>query len=311
VKRSSFSAAAPLQRISIRVGRSAGLAPRIAIRRPRALGFWRVTVGFPRLASTRLASGRPCFSRMPVWTTHHPFASSLRRHVTPLACASASLARDRPLTPKQSAPCGHYGQTRHDRPDPRTLSSDRAPLLRFSSPSAYVSRVARTPKAAGLRNIPLRRFAPAAPAHCREPRSAACRPCGFSLLAKSRPAQLDLADVRGGSFDRRQRVARPTPLVVSPPVTHSSIDRTRLPSSAIRRTGAVGVTDAHASRPDPSNRALPLAISSPEPGHAPTRPLARCSATRCSGCRTALPDEGPSLTVTVRRRSWGFCPSQV
>jgi len=128
-----------------------------------------------------------------------------------------------------------------------------------------------------------------------EPRSAACRPCGFSLLAKSRSAQLDLADVRGGSFDRRKRVARTAHFVLRAPVTHSSIDRTRLPSSAIRRTGAVGVTDAHASRPDPSNRALPLAISSPEPGHAPTRPLARCSATRRSGHRTALPDEGSSL----------------
>jgi len=46
---------------------------------------------------------------------------------------------------------------------------------------------------------------------------------------------------------------------------------------------------------DPANQALPLAISSPEPGHAPTRPLARCSATRRSGHRTALPDEGSSL----------------
>jgi hypothetical protein len=36
---------------------------------------------------------------------------------------------------------------------------------------------------------------------------------------------------------------------------------------------------------DPPCRALPLLVAPSDPGHAPTRPLARCSATRSSGCR--------------------------
>jgi hypothetical protein len=62
--------------------------------------------------------------RVPTRTTHHPFSrrhcgvTSSSRHI---ACASTSLARDRPLAPKQSADVGHYGRTRHDRPGPRLL----------------------------------------------------------------------------------------------------------------------------------------------------------------------------------------------
>jgi len=70
------------------------------------------------------------------------------------------------------------------------------------------------------------------------------------------------------------------------------------------------------------------AISPPEPGHAPTRPLARCSATRCSG-RSARPSRtrdsslwrgdfavvrlGSRLHAGLARPAalLGFCPSQV
>jgi len=86
---------------------------------------------------------------------------------------------------------------------------------------------------------------------------------------------------------------------------------------AIHRAGDAGETGLLTLTTDPTNRALPLAISPPEPGHAPTRPLARCSATRgLRHFRAAQPDEGsfpqshgkissfPCFGL-ARRRSWG------
>jgi len=53
-------------------------------------------------------------------------------------------------------------------------------------------------------------------------------------------ASLELADVRDGSFDHRQRAG------AFSPATHSSIDRTRFPLSSIRGAGAIGETGPHA-----------------------------------------------------------------
>jgi len=122
----------------------------------------------------------------------------------------------------------------------------------------------------------------------------------------------------------------------APPVTLSSIEKTRSPVvfRSAARVGSVKPTRLRASRSRRTRRSERFSlhaalISPPGPGHAPTRPLARCSATRCTRsvarpCRT----RGPSLYVIgrptdqsvafapatrclVRRRSWGSDPSQV
>jgi hypothetical protein len=204
----------------------------------------------------------------------------------------------RPRPPARTEPIGqsgHYGRTRHDRPDPRTVSSDQAPLLRLGplQRTSAVSRALRRRPAFGTSRFGV----------SRSPRPRIVANLGRRRVAlavfrcwRNRARHSSMRRTFGVGRSIVANVSRaPHIFVLRAPVTHSSIDRTRLPSSAIRRTGAVGVTDAHASRPDPLHRALPLAISSSEPGHAPTRPLARCSATRRSGCRTALPDEGSSL----------------
>jgi hypothetical protein len=184
-------------------------------------------------------------------------ASSLRRHTSSrhIACASMSLTRDRPLTPKQSADVGHYGRTRHDRPGPRLLGRIRhlsrglLPLQRTSA----ASRLAR--KAAGPADVPASALL-ASPARAPPGQSPARTSVTAAQVALAvfhtlfdgpRSGTARTADGRGGSFDRRQRAPRACLRHVR--ATHSSIEKTRLPSSSIRRTGGVGVTDAaHASR---------------------------------------------------------------
>ena len=87
----------------------------------------------------------------------------------------------------------------------------RAPLLRFRVPfSTPRPRRALFPKAAGLRTCPAPAFGlRLPPALTRGPRSAMLRPCGFPLCGKMSAASLDPRTFGSGSFDRRERVARP------------------------------------------------------------------------------------------------------
>jgi len=130
----------------------------------------------------------------------HPVS---RRHCGAVARLPASR-RPRPRPPCRTEPIGrlgHYGQTRHDRPDP-SLWRESGTSPEVWSPSAHISRVARSlPKAAGLRTCPASAFSLCAfrPRFGTGPRSACARPCGFSLFDKINAASLDPADVRGGS----------------------------------------------------------------------------------------------------------------
>jgi hypothetical protein len=177
------------------------------------------------------------------------------------------------------------------------------------------SRRALAPEAAGLRTYPAAAFTPAPSARARfaGPRSACVRPCGFSLLRRDRRG-VARSGGRSGWVVRSSLTCRADSLATRlcvPTVSRSRVRRSRrrdprrLP---VRRAGAVGVADsscfalfvsrflhcapARSRRTRRSERYLYAAsISPPEPGHAPTRPLARCSATRRSGSHAALPDE--------------------
>jgi hypothetical protein len=109
--------------------------------------------GDPRSDVLRLAnlivtfafgSTRPCWLRpsrlvqnVPPGTSHPLFfvPSAASRS---FACASASSSRDRPDPPEAIDRPGHYEWTRHHRPDGR-FASHRAPLMRFSTPTALAS----------------------------------------------------------------------------------------------------------------------------------------------------------------------------
>jgi hypothetical protein len=124
-------------------------------------------------------------------------------------------------------------------------------------------------------------------------------------------------------------------------VRRSRIRRSRRRNShrlLVRCAGDVGVADSSfvTRRHGPvRSSALRREDLAARPGHAPTRPLARCSATTARGFRAALPGEWffplphaaharlpaitsptlcvcPPLQFLARRRSWGsLCPSQV
>jgi hypothetical protein len=111
-RRSSSSAAAPLQRLTIDVRRSA----RTCVRpdsTPMRFQLAACDPCDPRLAPALLAwaglaieCGCHCGDALPVLASH-----SQRRHVWCAAspCASAFVARDRPIQPKQSADAGTAG----------------------------------------------------------------------------------------------------------------------------------------------------------------------------------------------------------
>lgn len=134
------------------------------------------------------------------------------------ACASASLSAtarphrsNRAVRELRANPLAHLF-TRPARP--RLSFDGRAPLLRFSSPTAHVSRVARLVRGGQPSDaFPLRRFAaclgpvPKVDQRRRSPLRF------FSLLASLRATSLEPADVRDGSFDRRQPVPEARALV--------------------------------------------------------------------------------------------------
>jgi len=231
-----------------------------------------------------------------------------RRHLRGFACASASSPAtahphrsNRPNWALRANPL-------RDRPDLLHQVDDRAPLLRFV-PLQHTSAASRCPWRPATRRS---RFGISPPARAPSRGSGMRRrsPLRFFAFHVIKTASLELADVRDGSFDHRQRAG------AFSPATHSSIDRTRVPLSSIRPAGAIGETGPHALTRDPASSSAAASISRPDAGHAPTRPFARCSATRRSGHRGpagrgVLPSYGKLLQAPsraswlVRRRSWG------
>jgi hypothetical protein len=192
----------------------------------------------------------------------------------------------------------------------------RAPLLRFRVPfSTRRPRRALVPKAAGLRTCPAPAFdVPARPrSHATDLRTANVSPLRFSALpARSSRRRSIRWTLRGQSCDSAfSRVACDA-------IKRTEPCRLELPSSSVRRAGAVGETDSsHVARTlaaDPPTelsllRRLDLAA---RVGHAPTRPLRAAFRYPLPGaiarpCRTrrSFP------RGLVRRRSWGSFPSQV
>jgi len=238
------------------------------------------------------------------------------------------VRRPRPPDPAEAiGRCGYCGRTHHDRPGHRNPGAPlRAPLLRFSSPSAQFSRVARCSGwQPAIRTIPLRPFrVRRARAMC-EPSSAYAVPLRVFAVSEIGSGIARLMDeCRGGSFDRRQR-AVPQSSVFE--YRWSRIRRSRRRDPRRHRhvaPSAAGVTDprARGASSQVSHAAVgdcvltvASAISPLEPGHAPTRPLARCSATRRSSHPRPSRTRGSSLFSAVatrwshpplvRRRSWG------
>jgi hypothetical protein len=136
------------------------------------------------------------------------------------------------------------------------------------------------------------------------PRSAGVRPCGFSLLRRDRRG-VARSGGHSGWVVRSSLTCRTVALVrVCTIASRSRVHRSRrrdprrLP---VRRAGGVGVADSSFALPHARGGPVgpsafhAASISPPKPGHAPTRPLARCSATRCSGLTRPCRTRGPSL----------------
>lgn len=178
---------------------------------------------------------------MPPWT-HSP-VRVVRRRQHGCAC---SPWRPHPRPPGRAeaiGQTGNYGRARHDRPD-ETHALHRAPLLRFFVPSAHSA----TSRCSGQ---PARH----------DPASAFFSPVRFFAHSAVNGAELEMADVRGGSFDHC-----------------SMIEKTRVPSSSACRAGETGETDRHAHR-RPCHAKRHRFNRAVRSRHAPARPLAWCSAT--------------------------------
>jgi hypothetical protein len=220
-----------------------------------------------------------------------------RRHCGVVTRSPASR-RPRPRPPCRTEAIGrlgHYGQIRHDRPD-RSFMVARAPLLRFYVPfSTRQPRRALFPKAAGLRTCPASAFP-----HFGSPSARALiadlgqRRSPLRFFASRRDHMRRVARDRRTVGVGRSIVANvsrdPAHTRVCRIAGHAFIDREdaisrRLP---VLHAGAVGETDSSLFVPHarggpvgPSCSLRRFRISPPGPGHSPTRPLARCSGTRC------------------------------
>jgi len=148
------SAVAPLQRFTIRVRRLRWRLAASSNPTSSRVGRPRVTIG-AAVSPDPLAWDRRD-TRLPTRTTHHPIASPLRRHLR-FCLRLDVVVRDRPATPKQSADLGTADESVTTGPV-LALGRTSGTSPEVWSPSAHVSRVALS-GAAGLRTIPLRRFA--------------------------------------------------------------------------------------------------------------------------------------------------------
>jgi hypothetical protein len=166
----------------------------------------------------------------------------------------------------------------------------RTPLLRFLSPSALAGprcvvpgRPAQEPSRFGVRSPRVR------PAR---PRTFAlwCRPCGFSP-PRMRCGASSMPDSSLASFANRIR---------SP--DEQSARKSN--ASSITRAGAarrIRVWRAHGSIRHIKRHRFVSSVA--WPGHAPSRSLARCSAT--VGFRLSRPGRASRPSLLARRRSWG------
>ena len=299
------------------------LGLRLARRRASSrFGVARVTCCGPRLDSMPLALRRSISPtlRVPARTTHHPFS---RRHcgVTALRATLPAPRRRSPATARSHRSNRRTWALRTNPSRPAWSApswADQAPLLRFASPTAYVSRVAsRVHKAAGPADVPASTLlasparAPPGQSPARTSVAAAqVAPAVFHALRRT-------TQWHGSNGGRSGWVVRSSPTcptrLSAPCVGHAFVDREDATPVVIDPSYGWGRRNRRCARvtADPASRALPRRDSPPEPGHAPTRPLARCSATRILRPIAARPNEGFFPLCLVRQRSWGSRPSQV
>jgi len=164
-----------------------------------------MTVSVTRASRSPVGFGPIRLSGLPPWT-HHPFCASSGDIVT----RSPAPRRPRPRPPpshRSNRRLQHYGRTRHDRPGPGFFAgAGSSPEV--WSPTAHTSRVARSLSGGGRPPVdPASAFSPPAARADREPRPASLALAVLRCSARSSWRHSIPADVRGGSFDRRQRVA--------------------------------------------------------------------------------------------------------
>jgi len=231
-------------------------------------------------------------------------------HVVTAASRHASCLRlgvFRPRPPARTEPIGqsgHYGRTRHDRPDPRTVSSDQAPLLRFG-PLQRTSAVSRAPKAAGLRIIPLRRFALAAPALLRTSVG------GVSPLRFFAAGKIALGTARSGGRSgwvvRSSQTCRAHRTFCAPCAGHAFVDRQDAtpvvcdpPDGCGRRNRCARFTAGSVQSSVAAGDFVARAGSCTD---ASFSAVFRYPSTQA--CRAAQPDERFFPLSLARRHSWG------
>jgi len=184
-----------------------------------------MTLRRPGLPSALLACGR-FGSGLPPWT-HHPFCASSGDIVT----RSPAPRRPRPRPPCRTEAIGrlgHYGQTRHDRPDP-VLRGGSGTSPEVWSPTAHTSRVARLSGSSRPPDDPASAFRSSTARARWRTTVGGARPCGFTLFGSIVVARLDPADVRGGScgHHRAAHGRRPNHRADATPVVFRSVARVR------------------------------------------------------------------------------------
>jgi len=185
----------------------------------------------PAARADPVGLGQPCPGlRVPLWrriTRSRVALTAASRLCATSPCASASVARDRPASPKQSAGAGTAGGPVMT--GPRSEPSGSAA---GTSPEVFVPFSADQPRRAlapgrqpAIRTVPLRHLAFAGPAPDANLRPAYAVPLRVSAVSEigSGIARL-MDDCRGGSFDRRQRAACCN-RVCSTTTGHAFVDR--------------------------------------------------------------------------------------
>lgn len=238
-----------------------------------------------RASAGRFGLGRFLLGLSPV--DAHPVTRRPGTPHTNFACASASAPvtagscrSNRPSLALRADPSKRHPPDRF-RLRPLSIAhatyADRQGLSRSGashevcSPSAHTGRDALS-GAAGLRTIPLRRFRQPWPALGPGPPPGA-RPCGFP------PGRIAAMVLVGGGRLREERSSRIRRLCFASP--RRRVDGLLLTSrsSSTGRAGASGETVPARSRPIQPPRAPPLRFCRPNRVIAPTRFLARRSAT--------------------------------
>jgi len=176
--------------------------------------------------------------------------------------------------------------------------ADRAPLLRFG-PLQHTSAASRACSEGGRPPDVSRSGVSACAVRPRFIRDHGRRAFALAVFRSS------ARSMRRRSIRRTCGVGLPSPFSRVACDARGSTDRINATPVALwsSRASAVGESDSspysRTLAADPSVRALSRRLLSPPgPGHAPTRPFARCSATRHPSHRAALPDERSFLPST-------------